>query len=66
MCVDARAHACELTLHGECDWLTGFVLPILVIDCLSVVTARIRCHGGEDDQRVIQGDGTEEVIMREV
>lgn len=48
-----------LTFHCEYDGLTGFVLPILVIDRLGVVTSRIGRDSGQDDQRVFQGDGTE-------
>lgn len=59
MCTCLRVISCVLTLHCECDRLTGFILPVLVIDCLGVVASCIRGHRGQDDQRVIQGDGTE-------
>lgn len=47
-----------LTVNNESDGQTGFVLSILVIDRLGVVTASIGRHRGEDDQCVVQSDGT--------
>lgn len=49
---------CILTLHRQDDGLAGFVLAVLVVDGLRVVTACIGRHGGQDDQRVVQGDST--------
>lgn len=49
---------CILTLHRQYDGLAGFVLAVLVVDGLRVVTACIGRHGGQDDQRVVQGDST--------
>ena len=46
-----------LTLHGQGDWLAGLVLAVLVVDRLDVVASGVRRHGGQDDERVLQGDG---------
>lgn len=48
-----------LTLHGQRDGLTGFVLAVLVVDGLRVVASGIGRHRGQDDQGVVQGDGAE-------
>lgn len=50
----------ELTFHGEDDGLTGLVLSVLVIDGLSVVTARVRGNRRENDQRVVQSESSED------
>lgn len=51
---------CALTLHCESDGLTGFVLPVLVIHGLGIVPSCIWGHSGQDDQCVVQSDGTDE------
>lgn len=53
MCLFPRR---ALTLYCKNDRLAGFVLAVLVVDGLRVVTACVGRHGGEDDQRVVQGD----------
>lgn len=48
-----------LTLNWQGDGLAGLVLSILVINRLDVVAAGVGCHRREDNQRVVQRDGTE-------
>lgn len=50
--------ATVLTLYCQCDGLTGLVLPVFVVDRLGVVASCVGGHGGQDDQRVVQGDGS--------
>lgn len=47
-----------LTGHGQGDGLARLVVPVLVIHRLHVVTPRVRRHRGQDDQRVLQRDGS--------
>lgn len=47
-----------LTLHGESDGLAGLVIPILVIYRLHVVAARVGSHRRQDDEGVLQSDGS--------
>lgn len=49
-----------LTLHGESDGLAGLVVSVLVINRLHVVAASIWSHRRQDDQGVLQRDGSEE------
>lgn len=58
-CVHVSPRVWPLTLHRERDGLAGLVLAILIVDRLDVVAAGIRRHGGQDDQRVVKCDGTE-------
>lgn len=37
--------------------MAGLVLSVLVVDGLGVVASCVGRHGGQDDQRVVQGDG---------
>lgn len=59
--VDYSAHSSSsmqlLTLHWQGDGLAGLVLPVLVINCLDVVAAGVRCHRWQDNQCVVQCDG---------
>lgn len=55
-----------LTLYWQGDGLAGLVLSVLVIYRLDVVAPGIWCHSGQDDQRVVQSDGTEEGTTRQV
>ena len=48
-----------LTVHSQGDGLAGLVLSVLVVDSLDVVASGVRGHRGQDDQRVVKGDGTE-------
>lgn len=59
-CNCKRVFSRVLTLHCESDGLAGFVLPILVVDCLGVITPCIRGHCGQDDQGVVQSDGADD------
>lgn len=47
-----------LTGHGQGDGLARLVVPVLVIDRLHVVTPGVRGHRGQDDQGVLQRDGS--------
>lgn len=47
-----------LTGHGQCDGLARLVVPVLVIHRLHVVTPCVRGHRGEDDEGVLQRDGS--------
>lgn len=47
-----------LTLHGKSDGLAGLVIPVLVINSLYVVAACVGSHRGQDDEGVLQGDGS--------
>lgn len=47
-----------LTLHGESDRLAGLVIPVLVINSLHVVAACVGSHRRQDDEGVLQGDGS--------
>lgn len=47
-----------LTGHRQGDGLAGLVVPVLVIHSLHVVTPRVRGHRGQDDQGVLQRDGS--------
>lgn len=49
-----------LTLHCESDGLAGLVVSVLVINRLHVVAAGIGSYRRQDDQRVLQRDGSEE------
>ena len=49
-----------LTLHGKSDGLAGLVIPVLVINSLHVVAACVGSHRGQDDEGVLQGDGSEQ------
>lgn len=49
-----------LTLHGKSDGLAGLVIPVLVINSLHVVSACVGSHRGQDDEGVLQGDGSEQ------
>lgn len=50
----------SLTLYWQGDGLAGLVLSVLVVHRLDVVAPGVRRHRGQDDQRVVERDGTEE------
>lgn len=53
-----------LTLYWQGDGLAGLVLSILVIYSLHIVASGIRCHGRQDNQCVVQSNGTEQEKKR--
>lgn len=53
-----------LTLYWQGDGLAGLVLSILVIYSLHIVASGIRCHSRQDNQRVVQSNGTEQEKKR--
>lgn len=47
-----------LTFHGERDGLAGLIVSVLVVHGLHVVPPRVGCHRRQDDQGVVQRDGS--------
>lgn len=55
-----------LTFYWQGDGLAGLVLSILVVYSLHIVASGIGCHGRQDNQCVVQSNGTEQEKKRDI
>ena len=60
VCISLHMASLLLTVNRQGDGLAGLVFPVLVVDRLYIVASSIRGHRGQDDQSVVQSNGSEE------